>query len=97
MIRWDYDISAHSVEEITEVRERLGLSGEESPERIFCDSEGRCFFDDLPNPEIEAVKHVLNERGTAGWELVQVVYHKDELICFWKRGHDTDSDTDGTD
>ena len=86
MTRWEYDITTYSVSEILSIRDRLGLSGrEEGARRIFCDSEGQCFFDDMPNPEMEAIKNLLDTRGSEGWELVQVVFHKEELICMWKR------------
>ena len=86
MERWQYDISTCTVEDVFDFRERSGLSGEDTGAgKFFCDSQGQCFFDAMPNAEIVALMAFLNARGDKGWELVQFLYHKDEMICFWKR------------
>jgi len=39
----------------------------------------------MPNAEITALVALLTARGDNGWELVQFQYHKNDMICFWKR------------
>ena len=86
MTRWEYDISTCTVDDVFDFRQRLGLSVEDTgTSRLFCNSQGQCFFNGLPNAEITALMAFLNARGDKGWELVQFLYHKDEMICFWKR------------
>jgi hypothetical protein len=31
------------------------------------------------------IRDTLNEEGKKGWELVQFGYHRNELMCVWKR------------
>lgn len=86
MARWQYDISTCSVEDVFDFRERLGLAAEgKGAGQFFCDSQGQCFFDGMPNAEVTALTAFLNARGDEGWELVQFLYHKNNMICFWKR------------
>ena len=86
MARWQYDISTCSVEDVFDLRERLNLAAEsQGASKFFCDSKGQCFFGGIPNAEVTALTAFLNARGDQGWELVQFLYHKDEMICFWKR------------
>ena len=94
MARWQYDVSSCSVEDVFDFMERLNLAAESTCTRkFFCDSQGQCFFDTMPNAEITALIAVLNARGDNGWELVQFLYHKDEMICFWKRRVQEDAAT----
>ncbi len=80
MKKWEYDISFHSIQE-------LDISNLEFPssQTIACDTEGHCFFSDVIRPNMDIFKELLNSRGSEGWELVQIGYHKGSLICFWKR------------
>jgi len=86
MLRWQYEITTSTVDEIFESRDRLGLAVEDKgADKFFCDSKGHCFFEQMPNPEVVALTSILNARGDEGWELVQFLYHKNDMICFWKR------------
>jgi hypothetical protein len=86
MDRWEYQITAHPVEEVLKVREELGHPPDpEGPRVIYCDTEGSCFFDEAPNPYVEAIVHILNERGEQGWELVQIAFREADFICIWRR------------
>jgi hypothetical protein len=44
-----------------------------------------CFFDEAPNPYVESIVHILNEKGEQGWELVQVTFRQADFICIWRR------------
>lgn len=34
---------------------------------------------------MEAIVHILNEKGKEGWELVQVAFREADFICIWRR------------
>lgn len=82
MGNWRYRVSVHSAGDILN-----NLSGtvEQAPPVIFCDDKGACYFDEGPNPFTRAIEDVLSELGREGWELVQVMFRPDQMICFWKR------------
>ena len=68
------------------IREKLGHPADPAGSGIvYCDTEGECFFDDAPNPYVEAIVHILNEKGQEGWELVQVAFREADFICIWRR------------
>lgn len=75
MKSWEYDISFHQIEDESFPKEQV----------IACDTEGHCFFNDVMKPSLDFFKNLLNERGSEGWELVQLGYHKGSIVCFWKR------------
>ncbi|MBC7225007.1 MAG: hypothetical protein H5T59_12175 [Anaerolineae bacterium] len=79
-------LTTHSREEILEVAEEVqgGPVGQAAP-MIFCDAEGTCFFDDAPNPYVAAITEILNRKGQDGWELVQIAFREQQLICIWRR------------
>ncbi len=81
MKNWEYDLS-------TEALADLGISAETTEAArplILCDPRGQCFFHDRRESEIQAVRHLLNRRGTQGWELVQFDGHNGVVHCVWKR------------
>jgi hypothetical protein len=82
MDRWQYRITVHSADEILDtLPEVVG----QAPPMLFCDDEGACYFDEGPNPYTDAIAALLNEHGEEGWELVQVAFRPQQMICFWKR------------
>jgi len=86
--RWEYDITIYTVADIEAVREKLGFASADRKAlepTIFCDDQGVCFFDGLPDPNVEVLKSILDARGADGWELVQLDYRRERLICIWKR------------
>jgi hypothetical protein len=87
MRKWEYDVTSYSIEQVLAVRDKLGYPQEGSEDRqiMFCTDKGACFFDNIPHPNIQAIVHTLNGRGTQGWQLVSVNMRTDEMICFWKR------------
>lgn len=82
MIRWRYKVTVHMAEEILE---HLSRAVEEVPPTIYCSDAGACYFDEGPNPFTEAIQNLLTAYGEEGWELVQVVFRMDQMICFWKQ------------
>lgn len=86
MARWEYDITTHSAGEVLKVREELGHPPDpHGPSVVYCDTEGECFFDEAPNPYVEAVVHILNQKGKEGWELVQMTFRENDFISVWRR------------
>jgi len=84
MSQWEYDITTHSTNEILAAR-GAPAEVEEKPRVFYCNSDGYCFFDQAPNPYVEAIIGVLNKRGQEGWILVQVTLRERDMICFWRR------------
>jgi hypothetical protein len=82
--RWEYDISVHTREDIEAVRS--GMPPEAGGEEPFlCDDRGVCFFDRTPDGNVNVLRSILNQRGAQGWQLVQIDYRRDRLICTWRR------------
>ncbi len=52
---------------------------------FFCSEAGKCHLDQVPHDQIEILEGILNERGSNGWELIQLSFGKDGIIAFWKR------------
>jgi len=85
MSKWEYDITSYSIEQVRAVQARLKLPVVDKRPVMFCTEKGACFFDNIPNANIQAILHILNSKGTEGWELVSVNFRTDEMVCFWKR------------
>jgi len=83
MERWEYDITSHRVDDM------MGAADHAS-RVITCDPEGVCLSRDMPAASRAALRNLFNERGAAGWELVETHYGEErkELACIWKRKRD---------
>jgi hypothetical protein len=81
MAHWRYRITVHAADDVLEA---LSEPVEEVPRMIYCDDEGACYFDNGPNPLTQAIERLLNQVGEEGWELVQVAFRPEQMICFWK-------------
>lgn len=82
MTRWRYRITIHNDADILAL---LPQPAEQVPPTIFCSDEGSCYFDGGPNPLTDAITLVLNRGGKQGWELLQVSFRPQQMICFWKQ------------
>jgi hypothetical protein len=51
----------------------------------FCSSNGECSYEQLPTDQINTLRDMLNDRGSQGWELVQVSFGEGGLLAFWKK------------
>ena len=85
MKKWEYDITSYTIEQVLAMRAQLGYPAEEASPVMFCTDQGLCFFDNIPNPNTQAIKSILNGKGAEGWELATVAFRTDEMVCFWKR------------
>jgi len=74
---WEYQITRYKVQDFIK---------EENPEASFyCDQKGQCFLHDTSKATADMICESFNDEGKKGWELVQFGYHRDEVICIWKR------------
>ncbi len=75
MAGWKYQITLHKFP--NSICEEEGV--------IECDQIGRCFVHDACRGGIGYLEELFREKGDQGWELVQSGYHKQELLCIWKK------------
>jgi hypothetical protein len=71
MKKYKYDITVHPVDAFKKVA-------------FFCTQEGECNLEELPSDQVRVLRDLLNERGDAGWELVDMSFGKDGLLAIWK-------------
>jgi len=72
MPRFEYKITFHTTEEFSQLV-------------YLCTDQGECSFQDLPSDQIDAFQQMINQRGSEGWELIQVLFRKDGAVVFWKK------------
>ena len=72
MQQFEYDITKHQPEKFTHLV-------------YYCSDGGDCNFDELPSDQMKILGETLNERGSEGWELIQLFFGKDGVVAFWKR------------
>jgi hypothetical protein len=72
MPRFEYDITVHSAEEFSELV-------------YFCTDSGECRTSDLPPGQLRVFEQMINQRGSDGWELIQMFFGKDGVMVFWKK------------
>ncbi len=82
MDRWRYRITVHSSADVLDL---LPEPVDRIPPTIFCDDEGACYFDAGPNLFTQSIERLLNQIGEEGWELVQIAFRPEQMICFWKQ------------
>jgi hypothetical protein len=69
---FEYDITRHSAESLGEL--------------VFvCTETGECGPSKAAAPESNGIMNVLNDRGSQGWELVQIMTGSTEIAAVWKR------------
>ena len=72
MKKYEYEITKHANEEFTHLV-------------YFCNAEGECSIDQVPENQINMLTDMLNRRGAEGWEIVQSLFGRDGIVIFWKR------------
>jgi hypothetical protein len=72
MKRFEYKITKHPAEAFTDLV-------------YYCTESGECTLDQIPHDQTEMLQNLLNAEGTRGWELVQVSFGRNGIICFWKK------------
>jgi hypothetical protein len=72
MKKFEYEVTKHPAEQFEKVV-------------YFCNTEGECNYEGLPSDQMGTLEKILNERGSQGWELVQIFFGKNGILAFWKR------------
>lgn len=72
MNRFEYEVTKHPAEEFSELI-------------FFCSTAGECSLEQVPDYQTNKAQEILNERGSDGWELVQMSFGRDGIVAFWKR------------
>lgn len=72
MERFEYEVTMHSAGAFSQIV-------------YFCSAEGECGVAEVPQEESRALVNLLNERGEAGWELIQLLFGGDGVMACWKR------------
>ena len=72
MATFEYDITKHPAVEFENLV-------------YFCTDQGDCRIQSLPSDQLMAFAEICNERGSDGWELIQIVFGQDGAVAFWKR------------
>lgn len=72
MRRFQYEITRHTSEKVDELV-------------YFCSEKGDCSLKQISADQTEMLGLMLNERGSQGWELVQLVFGKEGFLAIWKR------------
>jgi len=85
MHKYEYDITSYSTEQVLARRSKMGYPPGAKEPVMYCDSEGVCFFDQMPNPNTQAIIEIFNEKGAEGWRLCSVTFRGNDMLCFWVR------------
>ncbi|MGD9107409.1 MAG: hypothetical protein PVH55_12190 [Desulfobacterales bacterium] len=72
MERFEYEITQHSAETFDKVI-------------YFCSKSGQCGIDEVSKDQTRILTDILNNRGSKGWELIQIAFGQDGVMAFWKR------------
>ena len=72
MTRFKYEVTKHPADKFTKLV-------------FFFFFQGECKYDELPSDQIEILRELLNETGSQGWELVQVLFGSEGIVAIWKR------------
>ena len=63
-----------------------GDAEDEAPKRLYeCGETGECTIRDVRRDQMEYLQGFMNEMGSEGWELVQVLFNRNGAVSFWKR------------
>ncbi len=72
MKRFQYEITRYSSEEFTTLV-------------YSCTGDGTCSLSQVPPDQVEVLEEMLNERGSEGWQLLQLIFRDTGILAFWKR------------
>jgi hypothetical protein len=72
MKKFEYDITKHPANQFIQMV-------------YFCTDQGECNYEQLAGSQMDTLRDILNERGSEGWELVQLFFGKDGVVCIWRR------------
>jgi len=82
MKKFEHTVRIYSLEEL----KRRGVDIEKENNLIYaCRPDGECEVHEVGVEQLDNLSALLNEMGTSGWELVQLVFHQSGIVSFWKR------------
>ena len=83
--RYSYALTTYDVEDVRAAlpRTEAGVSVDETPV-MYCDSDGRCMFDDSEGRYVRALEALLNAEAARGRRLVQTVFREKQMIAIWE-------------
>ena len=76
MKRFEYEITKHAASTFNQLV-------------YFCTATGECNLEEVSADQVKILEDILNERGSSGWELIQVSFGNNGIMAFWKRGLET--------
>jgi hypothetical protein len=79
---YEYTIEFLALERIPSAEE---VAGEARHVVYACGDEGECTIRDVRDEQLGKLQSFLNEMGSKGWELVQVLFNRNGAVSFWKR------------
>jgi hypothetical protein len=75
MKKFEYQVDQHPSDEFSQLI-------------MFCSEKGECSLQQVPGQHIDKLTAMLNDKGKAGWELVQLVFGEKGLLVIWKKAID---------
>ncbi|MFC1820804.1 hypothetical protein ACFLZG_06960, partial [Thermodesulfobacteriota bacterium] len=72
MEKFEYEITRHSADQFKQLV-------------YFCTDKGKCNYNQIPSDQLDVLGNILNDKGSKGWELVQVLFGKDGMVAIWKK------------
>jgi hypothetical protein len=72
MANYEYEITKHPADEFNRLT-------------YFCTESGECGLEEIPDHQMIILRDILNQRGSEGWELVQLFFGKNGVVALWKR------------
>jgi hypothetical protein len=72
MANYEYEITKHPADEFHRLT-------------YFCTESGECSLEEIPDQQMIILRDILNQKGSEGWELVQLFFGKDGVVALWKR------------
>lgn len=73
MNQFEYNITTHPAEEFDKLV-------------YFCSEHGECELNQLQPDQLHILKDILNEKGSQGWQLIQLNFGNGGVVAFWKKG-----------
>ncbi|MBN1849297.1 MAG: DUF4177 domain-containing protein [Deltaproteobacteria bacterium] len=72
MKKFKYEITRHPVTQFHQLA-------------FFCTENGECNLDEVPTDQFTLLNDILDERGSQGWELVQIFFNEGGMLAFWNK------------
>lgn len=81
-MKYEYNIEFFSLE-------LTSLTNDIHPEAratvYACGEAGECTIRDFREEQIQYLQAFMNDQGSNGWELVQILFNRKGAVTFWKR------------